>query len=163
MGSHCEFKRRYPGNFEIFSSADYKKSHSCLSDKNRQLLAEYDNTILYNDYVVYRFFETLRSEEAVALYFSDHALDVFESSNDYIGHALYNPVSTEYGRHIPLLVYATDLYRDKFPQMWERINNAADTSYRTDSIMYTVMELAGVEQVNGVSYAEKSLFTPRCQ
>ena len=51
MGSHSAFKERYPTAFSKFSADDYVDSHPQLSTSNRQLLAEYDNSILYNDSV----------------------------------------------------------------------------------------------------------------
>lgn len=161
MGSHSDFKRRYPELFAKFTAEDYSVTHSRLTMENRQLLAEYDNSILYNDSIVYEIMERFAGSEAVVFYFSDHALDVFQSSDDYIGHAsLPNGVRDNniFGRLIPFMVYTTPKFRERFPQTEERIKRAVDVSYRTDSIMYTIMDVAGIETVNGISYKQKSLF-----
>ena len=56
------------------------------------------------------------------------------------------------------MVYTTPKFRECFPQVEERIKRAVNAPYRTDSVMYTVMDAAGIEMVNGISYKQKSLF-----
>lgn len=159
MGSHMAFNMRYPESYEIFSSEDYDVTHPDFSLENKQLLAEYDNSILYNDSVVYELLNRFADNDAIVIYFSDHGIDVFQSSDDYIGHAKTNDViSVSESKKIPFMVYTTRLFRDRHPELQKRIENAVNHPYRTDSIMYTVMDVTGVETVNGVSYRHKSLF-----
>ena len=161
MGSHSDFKRRYPEQFSKFTADDYSVTHSRLTADNRQLLSEYDNSVLYNDSVVYEIMERFSDDEAVVFYFSDHAIDVFQSCDDYIGHASIPGGVRDnniYGRLIPFMVYTTPKFKERFPQVEERIKRAVGVSYRTDSIMYTIMDVAGIETVNGISYKLKSLF-----
>ena len=159
MGSHSAFKERYPTAFSKFSADDYAGTYPQLSTSNRQLLAEYDNSILYNDSVVYEIIQRFSNREAVVLYFSDHGIDAFQSSNEYIGHAVAgNKNSDFYGRQIPFMVYTTEKFKEKYPHIEEKMWQAVDVPYRTDSIMYTIMDVAGIETVNGVSYKIKSLF-----
>ena len=161
MGSHSDFKCRYPEQFSKFTADDYSVTHSRLTADNRQLLSEYDNSVLYNDSVVYEIMERFSGDEAVVFYFSDHAIDVFQSCDDYIGHASIPGGVRDnniYGRLIPFMVYTTPKFKERFPQVEERIKRAVGVSYRTDSIMYTIMDVAGIETVNGISYKQKSLF-----
>ena len=67
-------------------------------------------------------------------------------------------ISVSESKKIPFMVYTTRLFRDRHPELQKRIENAVNHPYRTDSIMYTVMDVTGVETVNGVSYKHKSLF-----
>lgn len=158
MGSHTAFNMRYPESFDIFDNEDYNITHPGLSRVNRQLLAEYDNSILYNDYVLNELFQLFVNKDAIVFYFSDHGIDVFNTSNDYIGHAKANTVSVNVAKQIPFMVYTSPLFREKHPELQWRIKNAVNRPYSTDSIMYTIMDIAGVETVNGVSYKHKSLF-----
>lgn len=159
MGSHSVFKQRYPAIFSKFSPVDYNTTHPQLLPENKQLLAEYDNSVLYNDSVVYEIMQRFADKEAVVFYFSDHALDIFESCDEYIGHARgYDENSVFYGKQIPFMVYTTKKFRNKYPFLEERVSAAVDMPYRTDSIMYTIMDVAGIETVDGVSYKAKSLF-----
>lgn len=159
MGSHFSYSDRYPENFERLKPEDYIASHQNLSYKNRKILSEYDNSVIYNDSVVCEIMKKFENQDAVVVYLSDHGQDVFVSSDDYAGHPRRgNEVSERVGYEIPLMVYTTPLFREKHPQLQERIERSVSTPYRTDSIMYTIMDVAGVETVNGVSYKHKSLF-----
>jgi acetylglutamate kinase len=125
----------------------------------KQLLAEYDNSILYNDYVVNELLQRFVNEDAIVFYFSDHGIDAFKSSNNYIGHANPNDtISIMVSKKIPFMVYSSQFFCKKHPELQKRIENAVNRPYRTDSIMYTIMDVAGVETVNGISYKHKSLF-----
>lgn len=159
QGSHHSFKERFPAAFSKFTADDYIVTHARLSKDKRQLLAEYDNSVLYNDSVVYEMMKRFSDKEAVVFYFSDHANDVFESSNDHIGHSILNDeLSNFYGKQIPFMLYTTEKFKDKYPQIEEKIKSAVDVPLRTDSVMYTIMDIAGIETINGVSYEEKSIF-----
>lgn len=156
MGSHSAYKRRYPAEYEVFTAGDYEGTYKELSDDKKHLVAEYDNSVLYNDSVVYEIMNKFADKEAVVFYFSDHGEDVFRRNNTFIGHG--NSESADIIKQIPFMVYTTKKFRERFPQMEERIKRAVDTPYRTDSVMYTIMDVAGIDSVNGISYKHKSLF-----
>ena len=158
MGSHFDYSKRYPGEYEKFCSDDYAVSHSNLSSSKREDIAEYDNSILYNDYVVYELLQRFVGENALVVYFSDHGEDIYRSSDDFRGHATGMNATHEWiARQIPMMFYMPDAFREKYPAMQLQIEEAAKTHYCTDSIMYTIMDIAGVNTVNGVSYKYKSL------
>ena len=159
MGSHMAFNMRYPESYEIFDSEDYDIVHPDFSIENKQLLAEYDNSICYNDFVVNELISRFADSDAIVFYLSDHGIDVFKSSDDYIGHAKTNDaISVGAAKKIPFMVYTSPLFREKHSELQQRIESAVSRPYRTDSVMYTIMDIAGVETVNGVSYKHKSLF-----
>ena len=123
------------------------------------MLSEYDNSVLYNDWVIYEVIRKFENTDAVVVYFSDHGQDVYDSSDNYAGHSkIGNLKSEEAGTNIPFVVYTSPIFREKHPELQQRIENAVNRLYRTDSVMYTIMDVAGVETVNGVSYKHKSLF-----
>lgn len=159
MGSHTHYEKRYPATSGKFVPGDYDLTHQRLSDKNRQIIAHYDNTVLYNDSIVYEMMNRFSGDDAAVIYLSDHGQDVFESSNDFAGHARFgSEVSAAAARNIPLMIYTTPLFKEKHGNMQELIEQSVDKPYRSDSIMYTVMDLVGIDSVNGVSYKHKSLF-----
>ena len=156
MGSHSEYNKRYPLAFSKFKEGDYIDAFFHLSPEKRQILAEYDNSVYYNDSVVSELMKTFECEDAFVLYFSDHGEDVYRSSDELVGHG--DVRFLDIVQHIPFMVYTSGLFREKHPELQRRIESAVNCPYRTDSIMYTIMDIAGVETVNGVSYKHKSLF-----
>ena len=160
MGSHSAFNMRYPVSYNQFRGEEYSSDYPNLSVKNRQLLAEYDNSIFYNDKVVNEHFNIFQNKEAIVFYFSDHGIDAFYSSDDYIGHATQNNESSvSYAKEIPFVIYTTPLYKEKFVDEYQRMSQSLSKNYSTDSLIYTLMDVAGVEKVDGVSEYSRSLLT----
>ena len=46
---------------------------------------------------------------------------------------------------IPVIFWASKKFRDKYPEKWEAIEDAADRPYRTDDMIHTLMELADIK------------------
>ncbi len=158
QGSHVVYSSRYSEDFAKFSAEDYVVSHPHLSQKSRITLSEYDNSVLYNDSVVYEIMQKFKEKDAVVVYLPDHGQDIFNSSDDYAGHGVFaNEKSQAAAVNIPLMIYTSPLFREKRPALQERIDAAVDVAFRSDSIMYTIMDVAGIESVNNVSYKQKSL------
>ena len=141
MGSHSDFKSRYPQTFNRFKAEDYKNH----PNHQRENLAAYDNSILYNDSIVYEILRLFQDQETIAFYFSDHAIDVYESSDDYIAHAKKtDPKSVEAGTKIPFMIYTSPIYQQNFPDEMQKIKRCIERPYRTDDIIYTIMDIIGI-------------------
>lgn len=54
MGQHVMATKRYPhiSQFNVFSYRDIRSKQPYLNDEKKQMIAEYDNATLYNDYVL---------------------------------------------------------------------------------------------------------------
>lgn len=153
-GNHPIYNARYPQSYSKFSPKDYDN----LQPHQRQTIAEYDNSVLYNDYVVSELLNMLKDKEAVAIYCPDHAQDLYESSPDYCGHGVKGPKSAFYGTQIPFMVYTSPLYQERFSEMTRRIRESVDRKFRTDDLIYTVMDLVGVKFQDNDDVARYSLF-----
>lgn len=155
MGSHEDFHSRYPESYGLFKEDDYLSE----PETKRDLLCAYDNSVLYNDYIVESLMKLFSDKEAVVLYFPDHALDVYQSSDDYVGHAkASSPVSVSAGRDIPFVVYVTDMYRQHFPEMTSRIYDSVHNQFYTEDVMYAIMDLMGAN-LPGEKRHGRSLFS----
>lgn len=154
MGSHSKFRNRYPKTFDHFKQEDYLN----FPEHQRENLATYDNSILYNDSVVYEIMNLFHDKEAIVFYFSDHAIDVYESTEDYIGHARStDPKSVEAGSKIPFMIYTSPLYQQNFSEETRKIKQCIEQPFRTDDMIYTIMDIIGIE-FKGESLEGKSLF-----
>lgn len=154
MGSHYQFRMRYPHEYERFNTQNYVN----YPEFQRKQRASYDNSILYNDSVVYELMNLFMDKEAIVFYFPDHSIDVYQSSNKYIGHASYtNPKSADAGRSIPFMIFTTPLYQKRFPLEMEMIKKCTQQPFRTDDMIYTIMDLVGIS-LEGEKLDGKSLF-----
>lgn len=153
MGSHYTFNSRYPEKYNYFTEKDYGN----LLSNQRRNIAEYDNSVLYNDYVVNEIIDVFKDEETIVIYFPDHGLDLYDSSDDYIGHGTSNEKSSIVSKQIPFVVFVSDKLRDKDELIVSRIVNSIDKQFNTTNLIYTIMDIIGVD-FNDKIIEKESLF-----
>lgn len=142
MGNHFDFKQRYPAHYAKFTPSDY----TAYPEPQRQKRSEYDNSVLYNDSVVYELMNLFSEKEALVFYFPDHGLDIYKSSPSYIGHGKANDaISVKVAKQIPFMVYASPSYQQRFPQTMKCIKEHVDTPFETDQMIRMIMKVAGVK------------------
>lgn len=142
MGSHYIFKERYPVTFAKFKPEDYPNTTSSQSN----ILSEYDNSIRYNDYVVSEIFKFFSSRKAVGFYFPDHGLDLFNSSEDYFGHALSsNPQSIDAAIQIPFVMYLSPELNEVNSKVKDTVESLMGTDFRTDRTIDLATNVLGIK------------------
>ncbi len=72
------------------------------------------------------------------VYLSDHAQDIFESSDTY-GHRC-----SDYGVEIPFVIYVSDLFKQKHPQKVQQLAQALNKPFMSDDLIHTLLSLAGI-------------------
>lgn len=142
MGSHGKCTDRFPKHFEKFMESDY----SDKSKHQRKNYADYDNTVLYNDYVISKLIEQVNPYEAIVLYFPDHGVDFYYTRDDYAGHGIIdNPKSSAAGCQIPFIIYCTQKYNKRFPKTARILRKHIDNKFETCNLIYTVLDIAGYD------------------
>ena len=154
IGSHTMFDQRYPEGRNKFGQEDYLDK----PDNQRQILAEYDNSVLYNDSVVNQIFNVFHDKEAIVFYYPDHAVDLFQSSPTYYGHANSSQESIKWGKEIPFYIYVTSKYKQKFAERINSINKNINQPFCTDNMFYTIMDLIGASFPNNDIVQDSTLF-----
>lgn len=143
IGSHCNYRDRYPDEYEVYKEEDYLH----LKDSQRSIIASYDNSVLYNDYVVSEVLKYFSNEKALCFYFSDHSLDLFDSDESYYGYALNTPMSQQVSKQVPFFVYRTMDYIRTFPAESEKLYFDRFVEFCTDEISTIIMQSLGIEVV----------------
>jgi len=93
LGSHYNYKHRYPNNFNIYTPSlnDLDKYSLQSKEYKQNLVNSYDNSILFTDYVLNELIGTLEKKddvESFLLYSSDHGEDLFDEECEKSGHGL---------------------------------------------------------------------------
>ena len=141
MGSHYSFEDRYPGSYQKYNSADYGN----IAEHQREVVANYDNSILYNDYVVSQIMSDFSNEESIVFYFSDHGIDLYESSDSYYGHAIQGSTASEtVAKSIPYMIFCSEKYQSSFPNDLEKIHKDRTDTIETESFINYLMALFDV-------------------
>ena len=143
-GCHVSFWDRYPSEFYHWPES-MGKARSTADVMND----EYDNSVLFNDYVV----ESIMNEAVnymkadSVLYFSDHGEQVTERPGHNADQFDYTMV------HIPFWIYTSDDYQRSHPRtmktMWERRNMPF-----TNDMLYDIF--MGLMGLTATRYDEKS-------
>lgn len=143
MGSHYKFSERYPKDMSHFCCEDYE-SYPIMQ---REVRASYDNSVLYNDFVVSEILKFLEDKEALALYFSDHALDIYQSSSDYFGHALTSDsISMNAGRQIPFMMYISELMKSQFLNEVIELDSLFASGFNTEDLVNALMSVLAINE-----------------
>lgn len=137
MGSHQKYEKRVPKEFRQFTGAD-------------EVVASYDNSILYTDYVVDEIYNKAKKNPAfkALVYFSDHG----EEPHVVGGH---DPVNVTYQMlKVPLFVYLSDSYRKNHLNLFESLKSNEHKYFSNDLIFDLMVSLMRIE---GVPNLEESL------
>lgn len=129
MGTHAEYAYRYPKSFDVFSTKS--------TGAKQQTIDQYDNAILYNDYILREIIELTRSIDmpASVIYFSDHGEEVYDSV-DFAGHTA-NGILTKNLIEVPFLFWNNA--NKKFPQHY------LDRPFVLDYLSHSLADLYGIQ------------------
>ena len=156
MGSHAGYANRYPASFARFRTKDIPGT---LAEGRKTKIAEYANSVLYNDHVVAEIFKRYSQSRSIVIYVSDHGETLFDDKRhpDFAGHA-GNTLPDNVVR-IPFIVYLSDSLRKEAPELWQQILKAQDQPVMTDLLPNIFTGLLGIE--TKYSRPELNVFSPQ--
>ena len=146
MGSHVDYQARYPlKTFRKFTPQQYDRPE--LTAKQRQTLAHYDNSLLYNDSILSAITNHFADKDAVVIYVPDHGEEVFDHP-PYINGRRHN-ADIDYAlahseMEIPFWIWGSPLYRENHPYGWLAIQAAKDRPLMTDALPHFLLYLGGI-------------------
>lgn len=127
MGSHQKYDRRLPSDFFVFDSGD-------------KTIDNYDNTLLYTDYIINEIYKKARTYKNFdgLVYFSDHGEDPYIVG----GH---DPVNVN-GQmlRVPLVTYLSQRYVEMMPDVFTGLSENREKYISNDLVFNLVTSLMGV-------------------
>lgn len=152
MGNHNAYAKRYPAEFEVFKGAN----------KKEKLIAEYHNSILYNDYVVDRLLDLLKESSlkknlmASAIYISDHGENLFDEQ-DRIGHD-YARIIPRANVEIPFAVWMSENFISSNSSKAATIKANINKPFVSDDLFHCVLDINNIK----IPFFEtrRSIFSP---
>lgn len=143
IGMHADFSHRYPADYEMFHACDYDRKD--LNETEKQTLAQYDNAVFYNDFVVDSIIRYFDEKEAVVIYCPDHGELVYDNSTLF-GRKLYFEKEVVVPQFdIPFTIYCSPLYRQNHIDVYEKIECSTERPFMTDDLSHLLLYLAGIE------------------
>lgn len=146
MGSHLMYKSRYPQKTRKYLTAKmYNRPE--LTNKQRMILADYDNSLRYNDSIVTTVTQRFMDKDAVIIYMPDHGEEMFDEKPYTYGRnhsANINKRLARYEMEIPFWIWGSPRYRENHPYGWQAIQNAKDRPMMVDALPHLLLYLAGI-------------------
>ena len=171
LGSHMEYRRRYPDEFDVFKPSLTRTDPQLWHDQafKDKLSNTYDNSILYTDYFLSEVLAALKASGrplAAMLYVSDHGEDLNDGGCDHRGHGLATPA----GLRIPLFFWYSDAYQQtlaaKVAQLQRHRNepltneavfplllDAAEIHFSGEDLSRSVMSVSFVRPAKRIVYS----------
>ena len=152
-GSHFPYKD-YPNEFKIFNSKE-NPSAFCkeMTDKDIENINNYDNTILYNDFIISSILKKVKSHSGLnlILYTSDHGEEMYDTQL-YAGRGFENitPSMCE----VPFILYLNEAYKETLDTNNININRA----FSTEDIPHSLLDICKIDYA--LKDSTRSIFNP---
>jgi len=137
LGTHFNYKNRYPESFNFFNNDIPKSKFKRESVYNE--INYYDNAVRYTDYIIRTVIESTKKVKAnsFVLYFSDHGEEVYDDI-DFSGH-FRDRMRTKNVYEIPMILWLSKDYK-----LNKNIYKNLDSKYMIDDIFHSIADLCGV-------------------
>lgn len=142
LGQHYTYSMKYPNSWDKFKAKDYDANR--WNEHQRELIAQYDNATLYNDFVISSLIQKFKDTNTIFIHFSDHGEEVFEL-RDYNGHgnAPLSP-NIKYQIRVPLFIWMSDRYKKLHKDIYEKALASKHVPIITDDISHTILGIGGI-------------------
>lgn len=146
LGSHWEYYRRYPPQFQRYGDRGKLSPLSLLATDHtveKALTDSYDNTVLYTDWLMEQVIEAARKLKvpATVTFVPDHGESLPELDHQ-AGHG--GPIFYPSQYEIPALVWVNDAYRTAHPERVATLKANVARRVRSHEFFYTVADLMGI-------------------
>ena len=162
MGQHSPPYYRYPHveQFDHFTADSIQRQEPYLTAEKKKLIAEYDNSTLFNDHVLNNIFDQFRNKNAVVVYLSDHGEETYDYKD--ATWRVYKGIEKGWLKNIhniPFVIWCSDEYIEKHPETVEAIRSASQRPFTIDNICHLMFHLG---ELNTPYYkAERDVISDR--
>ena len=147
IGQHVNYRTRCPNNQRVFGPEAYQERRPDLSLKQRRILADYDNAVLYNDSIVDAIISRFENKDAIVIYMPDHGEECYEPGRGFICRNHSAQVDwplAHYEFEVPFWIYCSHRYAVSHPQVFKAVKDAKDKRFMTDALPHMLVWLAGI-------------------
>ena len=147
LGQHVAYRQRSPKDRKLFHGDDYKELKPNLNARERQILADYDNAILYNDSVVTEIVHRFENDDAIVIYVPDHGEECYEGDMHFFCRLHSAKVDARLAHaefDIPMWIWCSRKYIRRRPEVFREVMAARNRRYMTDALPHMLLYLAGI-------------------
>ncbi|HET8838720.1 MAG TPA: sulfatase-like hydrolase/transferase [Flavobacteriaceae bacterium] len=153
LGTHMQYKNRYPENFDFFKDQPQSNFEDELAHSR---INSYDNAIRYMDSFLRQVIEMSRDKHvpSYVLYFSDHGEEVYHNRY-FAGHLDENPTKDMF--EVPFILWRSEEFKKQDFIFEENLK----TPYSMGDFIYSFADLSQIDFA-GMN-EEKSIFSEQFQ
>lgn len=147
MGSHPFYSKRYPKEYSRFSAVELPLD---LKSEYEEVIAQYVNSLYYNDYVVSEIIRRYADKNSLVLYFSDHGEVLYDdpSNPTYADHGMLKQ-----GVSVPLMIYLSPKAQVLNPHLKAELGEYLNRPIMLDGLTHALPSLLGIK----TKYSKPSL------
>ncbi|WP_289055889.1 phosphoethanolamine transferase [Carboxylicivirga marina] len=136
---------RPPLSFDSFTPNSNFKDYVLSIDNAKVFVNDYDNTILFQDYILSNVIQRLelQGKSSVFLFTSDHATHLFDGGHSLFGYGAAHP--TEIETHIPLFVWCSKKYLNNNKPKFDNMQVNRGMLSTNDNLFFTLADLANIK------------------
>lgn len=142
MGGHGLYYMRFPYLFSKFTADDMPPPQDTLSLEKRTEIAQYENALFYNDFVVTSLMGKFADKDALVVYIPDHGEALYDHGSTFSGHVEEHP--TKETLEVPMIFWASPAYKAHHPDKWQALQAAVNRPYMTDDFIHTLLDLLDI-------------------
>ena len=146
MGSHVEYRARYPKKTHTYFWPQ-KYDRPELNTKKKLILSDYDNSVRYNDSIVWAVTQRFIDQDAVVIFVPDHGEEAFDGSPYVYGRMHGANIDYRLARNemeVPFWIWGSPKYIENHPYGWLAIQNAKDRPLMIDALPHLLLYLGGI-------------------
>ena len=142
MGSHTKYAKRYPAEFSIFSDRPARVLQR-FSDEEINTINEYDNSIVYTDFIVSSIIESVQKKDcpAFVLYIGDHGESIYDV-NDIVGH---NELPYKVFYDIPMMLWLSPEYTKLYPELVNALTENCAKPFISSNLLFLLSDLLRID------------------
>src|SRR5574344_1442799 len=154
-GQHIKAENSYPhdSKFSVFSIDSIRGQYNEFQKKD---IAYYDNSTLYNDYVIENIMNRYRKSNAVIVYLSDHGEEIHDFRDRYgrTDEAMTNSNILKCQYEIPFMIWCSDLYIKQYNKKINNIKLSLNKPFMNDNVCQLLFDLCDIETRYYKSYRD---------
>lgn len=150
LGQHTSFRYRYPEGYDHFNADSISfRQESWLTPDMKEEIAYYDNATRYNDEVIRHLASLYQDKNTVMVYLSDHGEEVYDYRDNFGRDELNSGSELQqmlrYRYKVPFVVWCSDKYLERHPEMVEQIKQSLDKPFMIDNTCQLLFRLAHLQ------------------
>ena len=161
IGQHVVYRQRSPKDRKRFHGDDYKELKPNLNARERGILADYDNAVLYNDSVVDQIIRRFEQREAIVIYVPDHGEECYEGDMHFFCRLHSTDIDARLAHaefDIPFWIWCSKKYARRHPKVFREVVAARHRRFMTDALPHLLLYLAGIHAPD--YHSEYNLISP---